>query len=164
MYVYLCVCVCVLLYRKEAQTAEFLTVVFGEGPMGMTLTKDSKGVSVDSKFFCLTVDNIFISYNYHIVLCCRCVVLCCVVMCCVVLCCVVLCCVVRCMVCKIVFCIHMCYITSSHTSSYNVLLFFTLCILNTLLSNNFIISFKSFEFLTFSQYLILFITSNSILI
>lgn len=40
----MCVCMYVSLYRKEAQTAEFLTVVFGDGPMGMTLTKDSKGV------------------------------------------------------------------------------------------------------------------------
>lgn len=31
------------LFRKEAQTAEFLTVLFGDGPMGLTLTKDSKG-------------------------------------------------------------------------------------------------------------------------
>lgn len=36
-------CFYVYVYRKEAQTAEFLTVVFGDGPMGMTLTKDSKG-------------------------------------------------------------------------------------------------------------------------
>lgn len=42
----MCVCVSILLYRKEAQTAEFLTVVFGDGPMGMTLTKDSKGAFV----------------------------------------------------------------------------------------------------------------------
>ena len=130
--------VCVLLYRKEAQTAEFLTVVFGDGPMGMTLTKDSKGVFVGSTFLCLTVDRIFTSYYYHIISCC-----------------VVLCCVVRCMVCKIVFCIHICYISSSHTSSYNVLSFFTLCILNTSLTHNFILSLNSFEFLTTSQYLIL---------
>ena len=32
--------------RKEAQAAEFLTVMFGFGPMGMTLTKDSKGTYV----------------------------------------------------------------------------------------------------------------------